>query len=171
MKKSLIVLFFLIGSTGLIISSFGPGNDPVPIPPSPQRSGNANDGLNYIIEGDYVKSGLPLSLYRLAFGKAKANYLGRDSLNAGVRYDFNVVKATNGEDIVVPNCFQCHAQIFNDSLILGLGNSTADFTKDQKLNSKAFEKIGLTYLKLHKKKYEAAKEFIEVGKIIFPYIR
>ncbi|PWT96095.1 MAG: hypothetical protein C5B52_16435 [Bacteroidetes bacterium] len=163
MKKSLIVLFVLIGGMGLVMARFGPENEPVPIPPSPQRSGNAKNGLNYIIEGDYVKSGLPLSLYRLAFGKAKTNYLGRDSINANVRYDFNVVKAANGEDIVVPNCFQCHAQIFNDSLILGLGNSTADFTKDQKLNSKAFEKIGLTYLKLHKKKYEAAKEFIDVG--------
>jgi hypothetical protein len=162
MKKWFFIVVLLAGSLAFSIA-FHPGEKPVPVPPSPQRTGDAKEGLQYIITGDYVNSGLPLSLYRLAFGKAANNFLERDSLNADLRYDFNLVKAPNGENIVVPNCLQCHAQSFNGQLILGLGNSTGDFTKDQKLNSKVFERIGLTYLKLHKKKYEAAKEFINVG--------
>ena len=140
--------------------------EPVRILPSQQRLGNADSGYQYIITGDYIKSGLPLSMYRLAFKKEKTNPLSREQDNAEVRYDFNVVKAENGEKVVVPNCFQCHAEVFDGKLILGLGNSTGDFTKDQKLNSKSLEKLLLTYLKLSPKKYEAAKEFVTVGQSI-----
>jgi len=140
--------------------------DLIPIPASQQRAGNADSGYHYIITGDYVKSGLPLNLYNLALKKEKTNPLNREGDNADVRYDFNVVKADNGERVVVPNCFQCHAQIFEGKLIPGLGNSTGDFTKDQKLNSKSLEKLLLTYLKLNPKKYEAAKEFVTVGQAI-----
>ncbi len=87
--------------------------------------------------------------------------LDRQGDNADVRYDFNVVNAENGESVVIPNCFQCHAQFFNGQLILGLGNSIGDFTKDQKLSG--FQKMALSYLKLKPKKYEAAKDFVTVG--------
>lgn len=162
MKKWLIILC-LGACCAAFTVAMRHHDEPVAIPPSPQRSGNADSGYRYMVTGDYVKSGLPLSLFRFAFGKDKSNLLNRDSSNATVRYDFNVVKAFNGETIAVPNCLQCHAQVFNDQLIIGLGNSTADFTKDQKLNSKAMEQIGLTFLKMHKKQYEAAREFVTVG--------
>ena len=44
-------------------------SDPVPIPPSKQRFGNADSGYRYIITGDYVKSGIPLGMYHFAFKK------------------------------------------------------------------------------------------------------
>ena len=46
------------------------------------------------------------------------------------------VKAPNGEIVVAPNCLQCHAQVFENKLIIGLGNSTVDFTGGEKLNPK-----------------------------------
>lgn len=163
--KKLIVASILVSSciSFIAVSSTG---DPVPIPPSQQRLGDADSGYHYIIAGDYIKSGLPLSLYHFAFKKEKTNFLNREGDNARVRYDFNVVTAENGESVVVPNCLQCHAQVFDGKLIIGLGNSTGDFTKDQKLNSKALEKLLMTYLKLNPKKYEAAKEFVTVGRAI-----
>jgi hypothetical protein len=173
MKKIIITSIVVITCISFI--AITSNEDPIHILPSQQRIGNADSGYHYIINGDYVKSGLPLSLYRLAFKKArlndpigqeKTNPLNREDDNAEVRYDFNVVKADNGEKVVVPNCFQCHAQIFDGKLILGLGNSTGDFTKDQKLNSKSLEKLLMTYLKLNPKKYEAAKEFVTVGQSI-----
>jgi hypothetical protein len=99
------IFLFILAAIALL--GFGnvflPGpEDPVFIPPSPQRLGNADSGFQYIIKGDYVNSGLPLSLYRLGLGKDKSNLLRRDGLNAEVRYDFNVIKATNGETLVVP---------------------------------------------------------------------
>ena len=136
-------------------------DDPVPIPPSQQRFGNADSGYHYIVTGDFVKSGLPLNVYHFIFKKEKTNLLGREGNNSDVRYDFNSVKAENGEDVVVPNCLQCHAQFFDGKLIIGLGNSTGDFTRDQKL--KSAEKLLLSYLKLKPKKYQAAKEFVTVS--------
>lgn len=156
----------LIVCAGVVMSCFAfvaitSNNDPVPVPPSQQRFGNADSGYHYIITGDYVKSGIPLNMYHFAFRKEKANLLGRQGDNAEVRYDFNVVKAENGEEVVVPNCLQCHAEFFNGQLIVGLGNSIGDFTKDQKLSG--IQKMALAYLKLKPKKYEASKDFITVG--------
>ena len=164
MKKIIATIIIII--TCISFVAITSNEDPIPILPSQQRIGNADSGYHYIITGDYLKSGLPLNLYHLALKKEKTNPLNREDDNAEVRYDFNVVKADNGEKVVVPNCFQCHAQVFDGKLILGLGNSTGDFTKDQKLNSKSLEKLLLTYLKLSPKKYEAAKEFVTVGQTI-----
>ena len=166
MKKYLVIIFLCIGAAGLSLSLLPDPGELVPIPPSIQRTGNADSGYHYIIYGDYINSGLPLFLYRLGMGKSEQNLLNRDGANGTVRYDFNVVNAPNGETIVVPNCLQCHAQTFNDSLIIGLGNSMADFTSARNFDSKMAEGMIDTYMKLNKKKGEAAKEFLQVGKVI-----
>jgi len=166
MKKYLVIIFICIGGAGLsLVVSPDPG-EPVSIPPSTQRTGNADSGFQYIIYGDYVNSGLPLIFYRMGMGNAKQNPLNREGVNATVRYDFNVVNAPNGEAIVVPNCLQCHAQVFNDSLIVGLGNSMADFTTARRFDSELAGGMLDTYMKLNKKKGEAAKEFMQAGKVI-----
>ena len=155
----------VVGTGFSLLKIIGPG-DPVPIPPSVQRQGNADSGFKYIVTGDYVNSGLPLIFYRLGIGRDEKNLLKREGMNASVRYDFNVIDAVNGETIVVPNCLQCHAQVFNDSLIIGLGNSLADFTSARRFDSDLAESILDNYMKLNKKKGDAAKEFIRVGKFI-----
>jgi len=166
MKKILVIAIIIITCLSfrlLLIHE----DEPIPVPPSKQRTGNAEDGFKYMVTGDYVNSGLPLNLYYLALKKEKTDLLDRGGDNATVRYDFNVVKAFNGEDIVVPNCLQCHAETFNGKLMIGLGNTTGDFTKGQKLNSKSLEKMLMVYLKLNPKKYEAAKEFVSVAQTIY----
>jgi hypothetical protein len=163
MKKIIISGAFVITCISFVTITSNE-EDPVPIPPSQQRIGNADSGYQYIVTGDYIKSGIPFSMYSLAFKKEKTNILNREGNNTEVRYDFNVVKAYNNENIVVPNCLQCHAGVFDGKLVLGLGSSTGDFTKDQKL--KGLEKLFITYLKLSPKKYQAAKDFITVGQTI-----
>jgi mono/diheme cytochrome c family protein len=76
------------------------------------------------------------------------------------------VNAPNGEEIVVPNCLQCHAQVFDDQLIIGLGNANADFTSARGFDSNLLEGILGSYMKVNKKKAEAAKEFLDVGRVI-----
>lgn len=164
MKKVIVALGIVIVCLSFVTLTTEDG--PVSIPPSKQRTGNADSGYHYIVYGDYIKSGLPLNMYHYAFKNEKDDLLNRDGKNAQVRYDFNVVKAFNGEDVVVPNCLQCHAEVFDGKLIIGLGNSTGDFSKNQKLNSKFLQAALLNYLKLSPKKYEAAKEFITVGRTI-----
>ncbi len=100
------------------------------IEPSEQRQGDADRGYQYLIAGDYVDSGVPYDLYITA-GADNNNYLGREGDNASVAHDFTAVNAANGVRVVSANCFQCHAQFLNGELVVGLGNSMADFTEDQ----------------------------------------
>jgi mono/diheme cytochrome c family protein len=163
MKKAIVAIVIVVSCISFItITSNGDG--PVFVPPAQQRTGNADSGYHYIIAGDYVNSGIPFNLYGLGFKKEKQDVLGRSGQAAEVRYDFNVVNANNGESVVVPNCFQCHAEWFDGKLILGLGNSTGDFTRTK--NLKAYGKLLMTYLKFSPKKYEAAKEAMIVARTI-----
>ena len=34
-----------------------------------------------------------------------------------------------------PNCLQCHSQVFDSTLYIGLGNTFIDFTANEKINS------------------------------------
>jgi Cytochrome c len=172
MKKLIVVL----AAAGLCLSFnsyilLKSGNDPVPVLRSTQRPGDAKDGFTYLTTGDYLRSGIPLSYFKMGFGKSSINYLNRDGLNKDIPYDYTVVLAPNGEPVVAPNCMQCHAQVFDGKLIMGLGNSTIDFTHGEKLDPKnaiAAEKL---LKNLDPKKYEAAEPFLRVVKGIGGQLR
>ena len=102
-----------------------------PLEPSEQRSGDPQTGYDYLVNGDYVGSGIPIQIFKTVYGDAPDNPLGRTGDNATIRYDFTAVDAPNGARVVAANCLQCHAQPLNGELIVGLGNSLSDFTEDQ----------------------------------------
>ena len=163
MKKIHVVLGMVCLSFSSVIL-MNSQNEPVPIPPSQQRTGDAKTGYTYLTTGDYLRSGIPLSYFKMVFGKSSLNYLNRDSNNRDIPYDYTVVHAPNGELVVAPNCLQCHAQVFDGKLIIGLGNSTVDFTHGEKLDPKnalAAEKL---LKNLDPKKYDAAEPFLRVVK-------
>lgn len=168
MKK--ILLIALLGMVGLAFTTIlRPPDDekPVPIPASPQRSGDAAEGYRYLVTGDYIKSGIPYDYFLLGFGKTTANFLRRDSLNAKVSHEYTAVKAPNGEVIVAPNCLQCHAQVFDGRLYVGLGNSMIDFTDRKKLNSKGAVMAGkMLAARGDQRKIDAAEPFIRSMKVI-----
>jgi mono/diheme cytochrome c family protein len=143
---------------------------PVFIPAEKQRTGDAQKGYEYLTTGDYVKSGIPYDFFLLGAGSAKTNYLQRKGLNAKLSHEYTVVKAANGENLVAPNCLQCHAQVFNDSLIIGMGNTFLDFTSSQKLNTGKLLMLENFLKNADPAKYEAAKPFIQVTKTIGPYL-
>src|SRR5215471_10628285 len=97
--------------------------DPVYIPPSKQRDGDAKIGYTYLITGDYLKSGIPLNYFKLGFGRNADHYLQREGVNKDLPYAYTAVKASNGEIVIAPNCLQCHAQVFDGKLYIGLGNT------------------------------------------------
>jgi len=105
--------------------------------PSPQRSGDAVAGYNYLIYGDFVSSGVPLRVFKKVSGGASPDDLGRTGDAAGIPFRFNVVTAPNGVKVVAPTCLTCHAETLNGQLIVGLGNNTADHTRDQSANFRA----------------------------------
>jgi len=158
-----IIGFFYIGFTT-------DENKPVPIPPSPQRTGNADQGYKYLVTGDYLKSGIPYKLFLMAGGKDTNHYLLRDSLNRNISYDYTVINAPNGETVVAPNCLQCHAKVFENKLLVGLGNSDMDFS-DSKAKGDAPAKL-YSFLSIGAgKKFEAAKNFLVSTKTIARYLQ
>jgi mono/diheme cytochrome c family protein len=100
--------------------------------PSPQRAGNATAGKAYLEGGSYVSSGIPLDIFKLAYGANSPDDLGRTGDNKGIVFNFSATTASNGVKVVSTNCFNCHAERSpaDGALIMGLGNTTADNTQD-----------------------------------------
>jgi mono/diheme cytochrome c family protein len=171
MKKWIILALIVI--SGVAFTSVLTHNEfePVPIPPSPQRSGgDAQRGYEYLTTGDYVKGGIPYNTFIMGLGKTKTNYLQRTGKNANISHEYTAVTATNGEVLVAPNCMQCHAQVFNNQLVIGLGNSFMDFSENEKLNVKNLQLVENMLKLTAPHKYKAAKPFLEVAKTISPFL-
>jgi mono/diheme cytochrome c family protein len=168
-KIALCSLILFVFASSAFIDYFN-GDKPIPIPPSKQRTGDPKKGLDYLITGDYVRSGIPYKAFLFGAGNSKINYLKREGLNKNLPYQYTAIKAFNGEVLVAPNCLQCHAQVFNGQLVMGLGNSMIDFTKGKKVNTANIELLELM-LKLNSgSQYEAAAPFIKVTKAVAPYL-
>lgn len=101
------------------------------IPPSPQRSGDPDAGYRYLLYGDMVGHGIPLDVYRKVNKTASPDDLGRPGDSQGIPFAFNVVETANGVKVVAPTCLTCHAEKLNGQLIVGLGNTTTDYTREQ----------------------------------------
>jgi hypothetical protein len=163
------ILILSLMITLVALSAFIIRNDdaPVHIPPSKQRTGgNAEKGYDYLVNGDYIRSGIPYSFYLFGAGADKNNYLKREGINKTISHEFTAIKAVNGEMVVAPNCLNCHAQVFDNKLVIGLGNSLIDFTRNKKFNLSNIELLE-KLLKLNSpKQYEASAEFIRASKAI-----
>ena len=164
----IIILSVLLCSKFSFYIDHKKGSDPVFIEASKQRNGDAKAGYTYLIEGDYLKSGIPFSFFKMVFNKP-GDDLGRNGLNQNIPYSFNAIIAPNGEKIVSPNCLQCHAQEFNGKFIIGMGNSFSDYTNNNAGTALLLEK----FLKSgtgNEKKLEAARNFIQSVAAISPYL-
>lgn len=168
-KTALIALLAILGFSFTRIAQTS-GEKPVPIPESKQRSGNAAKGYSYLVTGDYLKSGIPYSFFAIAGPKDTNNFLGRDGFNKQLPHDYTAVKAPNGELVVAPNCMQCHAQVFEGRLVMGLGNSFSDFTRQMSGPAVMAEKMLQQLKGNERKKYEAAERFITAVKTIGPHL-
>ena len=101
------------------------------IPASPQpEGGDPVAGLDYLIHGDYIGSGVPLEIIRKQSAKMDLDSLyPRNALNQGIPYYMTAFIADNGAETVNGNCFTCHAGKVDGQLVLGLGNSFAEWER------------------------------------------
>jgi len=168
MKKWMILL--LTASCCYAFSAIHfPGDDePETIPASVQRSGDAAKGYTYLTTGDYLKSGIPYAFFVMGIPRDTNNYLNRNGINKNIPHDYTAVKAYNGETVVAPNCLQCHAQVFDGKLVMGLGNSFSDFTQPIGNTAALAEKFLQQLKGDNAKKYDAAKNFITAVKAVAP---
>jgi len=168
MKKLVVILLVAVVGFAFTKYSLVDTDEPEAIPSSKQRSGDAVKGYEYLTTGDYLKSGIPFSLFAMGISKDTNNFLKRTGVNKNIPHDFTAVKAPNGEMVVAPNCLQCHAQLFEGKLVMGLGNSLSDFTKQVGGTAIMAEKFLQNMKGDNAKKYEAAKNFISSIKAIAP---
>jgi hypothetical protein len=103
---------------------------PIVIPAATQRPGDADAGYADLVNDGYVGCGVPYTAYAQLFGAATADQLlaGRNADNAGIPYDLTRFTTSDGVDVVGPNCLACHAAVLGGQIIVGLGNTTNDFT-------------------------------------------
>jgi len=99
--------------------------------PEIQRQGDAEKGRDYLINGNYLSSGIPYAVFNNFFEANDANVLNREGDNASLPPNFTAVNHENGERIVVANCLSCHGSSLNGTYYLGLGNRNSDFTASQ----------------------------------------
>jgi len=170
MKKTLVLFTIVLLSFAFInfTTLLEQNDNPTYIPPSKQRTGDATKGYEYLTTGDYLKSGIPYSFFMLGAPKDTNNYLNRSGFNKNLSHDFTAVKAPNGELVVAPNCLQCHSQVFDGKLVVGMGNSFSDFTVNRQSTALMAEKMMKNLTGPNAKKYEAAKNFIDALKVISP---
>ncbi len=168
MKKTAVLFFTAITCFAFVTITENYSREPEFIEPSKQRSGDAALGFTYLTTGDYLKSGIPFSMFFMATPKDTINFLQRTGNNKNIPYNFTTVKAPNGELVVAPNCLQCHAQVFDGKLIVGLGNSFSDYTINREGVALFAEKFLKTLTGENTKKYEASKNFIRSIKAISP---
>lgn len=148
--------------------SFIEGNHPdaVSLPVNEQRAGDVQKGYDYLITGDFLKSGLPYGVFTTVRGKDKANLLQREGKNATVGYGYNIIEKDSVE-MVIPTCLQCHATEFEGQLVIGLGNTSLDFTGV----SKTDYKTRINFLKaMAPKQYSAAEPFLTAMSTVYPMI-
>jgi hypothetical protein len=113
----------------------GPWDAGYSIPKQEHFPGDAQAGLDALLEKPYVSCGVPWELFGL-FSPFMSAIAGGPSLawrpgkNAEVPVSWTVNVLDDGSELVSPNCFQCHAGEFNGDLVLGLGRSDLDFTTD-----------------------------------------
>jgi mono/diheme cytochrome c family protein len=122
---------------------------PVEIPASSQiPSGNAQKGYDYMVNGDFIGSGIPLELYKTLREGFVDTVLHREAPGKYVPYEENAFVAANGQTVVSGNCFACHASRLNGKMVLGLGRVNSDFTRNFSLLVKLLRtKVRTTYKK------------------------
>ena len=136
---------------------------------TPQRVGDINKGFNYLVNGNYLSSGIPYDIFKLVY-KDSSNFLGRAGDAASVGFNWNVVIAPNGIKVVATNCLSCHATSINGTTVIGLGNTSDDNTVSRANTLNTLDAgVAIKYGKTSKE-WEAYYPFSRGFSSIAPYI-
>jgi mono/diheme cytochrome c family protein len=146
------------------------GGEPAPIfiAAAPQRSGDPDAGYAALVNDGYVGCGIPYTAYSQVFAAAPANEQlpGRNADNAGIPYDLTrfTTEGDAGVDVVGPNCLACHAAVLGGQIVIGLGNTTNDFTVNLASEAAAAEALLSDPTEIAE-----LQKFVDRGNAIQPY--
>ncbi len=136
---------------GLCVLIVGCSNEPTTFDPGPgpwdfgvaldaehQERGDPEVGEEVLLNGSYMSCGIPRTLWdNTLIGPVLQPLLGADGDvgvpgrigdNASLPHTLNAFTTSDGAEVVNRNCLTCHSGRFDGELVIGLGNSTADFT-------------------------------------------
>ncbi len=133
-----------------------------------QRAGNIENGYDYLVNGNYVDSGIPFDLWISLRGENAENILKRQGDNAKIGYGFNVVTTSNNTRVVGANCLNCHASTINNEFVIGLGNTDFDFTTDQSSNISILDFLMKGSYNLNSPEYQAFIPYKRGFQVISP---
>jgi len=141
------------------------------VPATPQQlDGDPQAGLDFLVYGDYLGTGVPYEMLQKRFKNASDTVLHRTGENANLPFSFTVFEAANGVKVGNGNCFACHAGELNEEVVLGLGNSFSDFTKNMTPVMKGvYFGVDLKYNKASEE-WAAFEDFGKFSKAMAPYI-
>lgn len=113
--------------------------------------GDPEAGYRFLVNGNYIGCGIPIevmkralavtdlapdavlgSLFPLASAAvfAEPGIEGREGTNAELAHSFNAFETKRGVEAMNFNCLSCHAERLNGEVVVGLGNTTRDFSQD-----------------------------------------
>jgi hypothetical protein len=100
------------------------------VPAEAQRPGDPRRGYDVLVNGSYVRCGMPRSLYWEAFGATPAAWRldDRRGEDAQLPYFMSAARGRSGTTVVAANCLSCHAGWIGGRLVVGLGDASIDQT-------------------------------------------
>lgn len=131
----LLAGLFSVACAGIGASS--PAGQPDGVIPIPRaevdhsRQGDPERGREYLLHGGYVGAGIPIQLWRAmhSFAPPTEPLLVREGVDASVPIEMNQYISHRGVEVVSGlNCLGCHATEFRGEFVVGLGNTTRDWT-------------------------------------------
>lgn len=139
--------------------------------PNPQTdSGNPEDGFRYLTQGAYIGGGIPLSAYEPFMLPQADTILRRSGSNARIPFSSNAFHAFNGAEVVSGNCFTCHAAPLEGKMQLGLGNSSASYQRNFKLQMRIFKRMVKKKVGKDSPEWEAFETYADINLIALPKI-
>ena len=125
---------------------------------STQRTGNAIQGREYLLYGSYINSGFPVNSDNVEFDKNRVS-------------PFTTVQSPDGIQMISPNCLQCHADSLRGEYVIGLPNTTFDFTVDMTFASRYIKKSLEYRYGDSSKEWAASYPFIRAMEAVSPHIQ
>ncbi|MEL6252523.1 MAG: hypothetical protein AAFR87_10980 [Bacteroidota bacterium] len=132
---SLSIAFLLLAcSKNLMVDAPNPNERPTGVyrvMENPQDlTGDAEKGFKYLTTGDYIGSGIPISLFKKSMEKFTDTILDREGSNKHIVHENIAFRAFNGAEVVSGSCFSCHssaAYSLDGKVIFGLGGPGTNF--------------------------------------------